>query len=48
MDIRAFAAQPVGFFEVRPVDLGVVLQLAGLLDTMVECLSLGPVFGPTP
>ena len=33
--------QAFGFFEVRAIDLGVVLQLARLLDAVVERLTVG-------
>lgn len=53
MDVRAFVAQALGFFEalgffqVGPVDLGIVLQFPGLLDAIVEGLS-GRRLGVTP
>ena len=40
VDVRALLVQALGFFEVGAVDLGVVLQLARLLDAVVERLSI--------
>ena len=39
--------QPLGFFEVGAVDLGVVLQLPRLLDAVVERLTIGRVLVAT-
>ena len=43
MDVGVHVVQAFGSFEVRTVDLGVVLQLSRLLDAVVERLSLRPV-----
>jgi hypothetical protein len=47
VDVCVHGVQAFGFFEVRAVDLGVVLQLSRLLDAVVERLSLGPVSVPS-
>ena len=43
----ALVAQPLGFFEIGAIDLGVVLQLPGLLDAVVKRLAVRQV-GVTP
>jgi hypothetical protein len=47
VDVRALVAQPLAFFEIGAIDLGVVLQLPGLLDAVVKSLAVRRV-GVTP
>jgi hypothetical protein len=47
VNVRAVVAQPLGFFEIGAIDLGVVLQLPGLLDALVKRLVVRRV-GVTP
>ena len=47
MDVGVHLVEALGFFEVGAVDLGIVLQLARLLDAVVERLSIRRVLVAT-
>ena len=48
VNVRAFVAQTLGLLQVRSIDLGVVRQLARLVDAMVEGLAFVWIHVPAP